>query len=111
MIDSRTRWHQLPGKLFEELFVPVGITVFTDFSLMNNSPEVDILLLRKKHPEWTRAQLERLPDGIRDSKAEHILIEFKYTESINEKAFRQTLGYDTFYRRAQKLSEKTFKHF
>ncbi len=112
MTDTqKTRWHRLLGKFLEELLVPVGIAVYTEFPVMNNPPEVDILLLRKNISKWTKAQLERLPDGIRDSKAEHILIEFKYTESINEKAFRQTLAYDTFYRRIQKLPEEKVQTF
>jgi hypothetical protein len=45
-----------------------------------------------------------LPDGIRNSKASHILIEFKYTESFNEKALQQALGYDFFFKRAKELS-------
>ncbi len=33
----------------------------------------------------------------------HILIEFKYTQSFNEEALSQVLGYDFFYKKAKKL--------
>jgi hypothetical protein len=55
--------------------------------------------------------LARLPDGIRDSHASHILIEFKYTESVNEDAWLQTLGYDTFYKRAKHLAATEVQTF
>jgi len=88
----------------------VGISVYTEFPVMSEPPETDILLLRKEG-EFKPAQAERLPDGIRESKADHILIEFKYSESVNEDAFRQTLGYDTFYRRSQRLAEDKVQTF
>ena len=75
----KTRWHQLLGKLLEELLVPVGVKVQTDFSVMSEPPKTDILLLRKEHRRWAKVQQERLPDGVRDSRARHILLEFKYT--------------------------------
>ncbi len=95
----------LARNLAEDFTFPVGILVQFDFKVMTESPEADILLLRRDAPQWTAEQLSRLPDGIRDSTARQILLEFKYTESINEEAFRQTLGYDTFYKRANELSE------
>jgi len=99
----RTLWHRLLATLLEELLSPVGIQVYTDFPLLSKSPEADILLLRRDSPQWTTAQRLRLPDGIRDSSASHILIEFKYTESVNEEALLQTLSYDTIYKRAKGL--------
>jgi hypothetical protein len=63
------------------------------------------VLLRKERKDWSEEQKNRLPDGIRDCEASHILIEFKYTESVNENALLQALGYDYFYRRTQKLAE------
>ncbi len=95
----------LARNLAEDFTFPVGILVQFDFKVMTEPPEADILLLRREGQKWTAEQLSRLPDGIRDSTARQILIEFKYTESINEVAFRQTLGYDTFYKRANELSD------
>jgi len=106
-----TRWHRLMGTLFEELLSPTGVSVFTDFPVMAESPEADILLLRKEPGKWTAEQAAFLPDGIRDSSAAHILIEFKYTESVTEDTFRQTTGYEFFYRHAHKLRECDIQFF
>jgi hypothetical protein len=100
---SKTRWHCLLGKLLEELLTPVGISVYTESSVMSEPPKTDILLLRREMSEWSPEQAARLPDGIRDSSAGHILLEFKYTESVNENAIRQALCYDFFYKRVRKL--------
>ncbi len=109
--SGRTRWHCLLGRLLEELLKPTGVMVFTEFSVMSEAPKADILLIRKKHRKWTSEQLRFLPDGIRDSRAEHILIEFKYTESVTKETFRQILGYETFYRRTRNLSEQDVQSF
>ncbi len=108
---SKTRWHELLGDMLEKLLVPVGISVFTNVAVMSKSPEADILLLRKETAEWTPEQQERLADGIRDTEAKDILIEFKYTESVNEHALRQSIGYDYFYKKARRLSEKDVQTF
>ncbi|MCK5524631.1 MAG: hypothetical protein KAI83_16015 [Thiomargarita sp.] len=51
---------------------------------MGKSPEVDILLFQRETLKWTIEQQERLPDGIRQSDARSILLEFKYTESVDK---------------------------
>jgi len=101
---NKTHWHRLLGVLLEKLLTPIGITVQCDVKVMVNPPEADILLLRCDHPQWTKQQQTHLPDGIRDSKAQHHLLEFKYTESVNADALMQTLGYDFFYKRSHKLT-------
>ncbi len=78
------------GLLWEVIVVDNACTdntaqVKTRLRLMAESPEADILLLRRKHPCWTEAQRSLLPDGIRDTPADHILIEFKNTESLNRR--------------------------
>ncbi len=108
---AKTRWHRLLGKLLEETLTPVGITVYTEFPLMSEPPEADILLLRRSGSAWTAAQRARLPDGVRDISASHVLLEFKYTESVNDRAVRQALAYDTFYKRAQKLEDDQVQTF
>lgn len=45
---------------------------------------------------WTQAQKERLPDGIRELNTGRVLIEFKYTESVTEKALMKTMGNDAY---------------
>jgi hypothetical protein len=108
---NQTQWHRLLGKLLEELLTPVGVAVYTDFPIMSDPPAADILLLRRDSVAWTPAQQARLPDGVRDCQARHILLEFKYTESLNEMALRQALAYDTFYKRIQRLKDAEVQTF
>ena len=103
---QKTSWHRLLARLLELLLSPLNIEVHPDLSVMTDPPEVDVLLLRRQTAKWTDAQRAFLPDGIRDSKASDILIEFKYTESFNEKALQQALGYDFFYKQAKELADK-----
>jgi hypothetical protein len=103
--------HKVLGKMLQELLTPLGVTVETEFSIMSESPKGDILLLRQERAEWTPEQRALLPDGIRDSQASHILLELKHTESANEAALRQALGYDIFYRRTQQLAEADIQTF
>ncbi len=106
-----TRWHRLLAEVFQELLAPTGVSVFTDFRVMAQSPEADILLLRKERGKWTPEQAAFLPDGIRDSTAAHILIEFKCTESVTEDTFRQTTGYEFFYRHSCKIRMRDMQFF
>ena len=53
-----------------------------------------------------RGAAARLPDGVRDNAAGHVLVEFKYTESVNPKALAQAIAYDYFYRQGQRLREE-----
>jgi hypothetical protein len=110
LATPKTSWHLLFSKLFEELLPPVGISVQHNVKIMSQSPEADILLL-KREKTGTKAQRERLPDGIRDSHAIHLLLEFKYTESITDFAIRQALVYDTLYKKHQDLSEAEVQTF
>ena len=103
--EKRTRWHRLLAKLLEKTLTPVGISVFADFPIMGNPPEADILLLRNEKEGWTRAQKARLPDGIRDCRASHVLLEFKYAESVSGRALAQTVSYDHFFRQSQKKQD------
>lgn len=96
--QSRNRWHNILAALLMQVWPEVGIEVLTDIKVLQEPPEVDFVLLRRHTPAWTSEQRARLPDGVRDSTASHILIEFKYTESLNDKAVCSALGYDHFYR-------------
>ncbi len=98
-----TLWHRILGTLFELLLTPLGITVLIDFKIMGDPPRADILILRRAQPRWTAQQLLYLPDGIRHSLANHILVEFKYTESLTGQVIAKTLSYDTLYRETQQL--------
>jgi len=55
--------------------------------------------------------LARLPDGIRETDASHVLIELKYTESVNEDAMCQTAGYYKFYKTCAKLKDHEIQCF
>jgi hypothetical protein len=109
--SSKTLWHRLLGKLLEELLTPVGISVYIDSPVMSQSPKADILLLQRDLGDWTEAQRQRLPDGIRDSGARHIVIEFKYTESFTLVAVQQSLAYDLFYKQSQNLGDAVVQTF
>ena len=97
--------HKVLGTLWLLSLTPVQITVHLEPNLLGEPPRADILLLRREGDAWNAAQRARLPDGVRDSAAAHVLVEFKYTESVNETALAQAVAYDHFYRQAEKLSE------
>ena len=97
-------WHLPFAETLEWDLTPVGVPVLPEVLVMSKRPRVDILILRQLEKAWTAEQLERLPDGIRQSTASHILLEFKYTQSINDDVLVQTLAYDLFYRNSKKLT-------
>ena len=105
------QWHRLFAGLLEELLTPVNITVQTEIPLLSNPPVADIVLLRREGDHWSEAQRTRLADGIRDTTASHVLLEFKYTQSINIVAFRQAISNDYLYRQGQKLTDEAIATF
>ncbi|MFZ4657776.1 MAG: hypothetical protein ACOYNY_12235 [Caldilineaceae bacterium] len=107
----RTLWHRFLGKEFELLLTPVEIEVVTEVQVSSVPPLADILLLRRHSETWTPAQLQFLPDGIRDSRASHILIEFKFRETFEEDVIRQAIGYDYFYQQGQQLQNEDLATF
>jgi len=76
------QWHRFLAKGFELSVGQQGVLVIAEVEVTQNPPKVDILLLRRDTAAWTPEQLALLPDGIRDCNAGHVLIEFKYTESL-----------------------------
>jgi hypothetical protein len=98
----KTRWHQIFATILKEWLTPVGITVQTEIPVSSEPPKADIVLLTKTAKK-TNAQYMRLSDGLRDSKATHLLLEFKFTESFNLTAVHQTLAYQFFYQSGQNL--------
>ena len=103
---ERVQYHQLLGMGMQLNLAAVHVNVATKSSVLTESPRVDILLLRREGAAWTDAQRARLPDGLRDSAAAHVLVEFKYTESVTEDGILQAAAYDLFYRQAQNLSRE-----
>ena len=102
----RVRSHQLLGSGMEMNLATVHVLVKTESSVLSDSPKVDMLLVQREGRTWNDAQRARLPDGVRDSAAANILVEFKYTESVTEDGLLQAAAYDLFYRRAQRLAKE-----
>jgi hypothetical protein len=94
---EKNRWHLFLGTILKELLTPLGVTVLTEVPVRSEPAKADILLLRQNKGGWTAEQKDRLPDGIRDCHAEHILLEFKYTENFSEEALFQTIEYQRNY--------------
>ena len=109
--QSKIMWHVLFGMLLEELLPPVGISVQKELQLLSKPPKADIVLLKRKPGQWTDEQLSRLPDGIRETYASDILLEFKPTESLNENTFQQALAFNFFYKRVQGLTDEQVQTF
>lgn len=107
----KTQWHRFLAKVFELTVGQRGVLVLAEVEVMRNPPKVDILLLRRETAAWTAEQLEVLPDGIRETSAKHVLIEFKYTESLTTDTIAQALGYEYFYRTANGLKQSDVKMF
>ncbi len=108
-----TRWHELFGGLLEQVISPTGILVQTNVDVSSTPPEIDILLIQNVTTSrtWTTEQLAYLPDGIRESQARYILIEFKYTESISRRGAKALGGYEEFFLRSRSLAEKEVQSF
>lgn len=109
--SGKTRWHRILGKLFELLFTASDVTVKTDFPLMSDPPRADIMLMRRLARQWSMEHKARLPDGVRDSLASHLLLEFKYTESLNQRRIEKVHGYDILYRETQGLGDDEVASF
>ena len=109
--SKTSSWHLAFAKLLEHNLSPLDILVFPELRVMTDSPRVDILLLRTELPNWTKEQLLRLPDGVRQSQATHILLEFKFSESIDNKALIQALAYDYFYKQSKELADDEMQTF
>lgn len=108
---SQQKWHRFLAKGFELSVGQRGVLVIAEVEVTQNPPKVDILLLRRASDAWTPEQMALLPDGIRDCNASHVLIEFKYIESLTVDAIRQAVSYEYFYRTANDLTLADVKLF
>jgi hypothetical protein len=107
-IKPKTPWHDWFGNLFKVSLIPTGLDVETDVPVMKKLPEADIvIIIRRSGTKWTKDQLKYLPDGIRQTRAKHVLIELKFTESINADAICQIAGYYKFYKIQHQLKRKS----
>jgi hypothetical protein len=102
--SKNVQWHQIFAYSLKLALSPVDIKVFSEIEVTAKPPRADILLLCNNSSRWTKQQRARLPDKIRDQDAGHVLIEFKYSESLDESVYQKTAGYDIFYRTANELS-------
>ena len=108
---KKTCWHCLLAQVLKELLNPVNIQVLTEVQVVSDPPKADIILLRREGKTWTQEQLDCLADGLRDTNAKRLLIEFKYTESITEDTFQKLFIYDYLYRKSEKLNKNQLQSF
>ena len=85
--------HVLFGCMMKESLIPLELEVESAYEVGKGPPKLDVLIIRRNNETWSTAQLTFLPDGIRQSHCSHVILELKYTESINQIAIFQTLGY------------------
>ena len=107
----KKRWHTWFGRLFRVVFIPTGLEIKTDHPVLKELPEADVIIVRKKTKNWTKAQLKYMPDGIRHAKTPHVLIELKVTESIDDDAFLQIGGYTRFYKNTESVAAEDLRSF
>jgi len=103
--------HALFGSMMKESLIPLNLEVETSYEVGKGPPKLDVLIIRRTGPRWSKAQLEFLPDGIRQSNCKHVIVELKYTESINPVAIFQTLGYLASYVKLKALKMENVRAF
>ena len=108
---KKISWHSLLAQALKELMSPVDIQVLTEVQVTSEPPKADIILLRREGNTWTIEQLNCLADGLRDTDAEVLMIEFKYTESITSQALKKLIMYETLYQESEKLNQDQFRSF
>ena len=108
---NKIRWHNLLAWVLKELLSPLDIQVLTEVQVVSEPPRADIILLRRKDKTWTKEQWKNLADGLRDTDAKTLLIEFKYSESISDDVFEKLLVYDYLYRQSEKLQRDQLQSF
>ncbi|MEZ4868019.1 MAG: hypothetical protein R3C14_42215 [Caldilineaceae bacterium] len=99
----RTPWHRFLAKSLDLSVGREQVLVQSEAPTGNEPPKVDVVLLRRETATWTAAQRAMLPDGVRETDAATILLEFKYSESLTVDAVRQALAYEYFYRTGHEL--------
>jgi hypothetical protein len=102
-ISASQTSHVLFGSLMKESLIPLNLEVETDYEVGKGPPKLDVLIIRRKGTKWSKTQLDYLSDGIRQSTCKHVIVELKYTESINKIGVFQTIGYLGSYIRLKKL--------
>ena len=112
-----TQWHDWLGTLLLEVLTAFGAeikrhaSVATNFPVTTLPPKADVLLIRRSGKEWSEELRRYLADGLRDCLAMYIILDLKYTESINADAFFQIGYYASRYRKSQKLKQAQVQPF
>ncbi len=106
---KKTSWHGLLAQVVTEPLTSAKISVQTEIDVTSASPKADIVLLRREGNTWTEEQKAWLADGMRDTNARELLIEFKFTESMNEWILRQLIVYDHLYQEKQQLKRSDLR--
>jgi hypothetical protein len=109
--DTIPTSHDLFGSMMKETLIPVNLEVESNYEVGKAPPRLDVLIIRRTGPRWSKAQLEFLPDGIRQSRCKHIILELKYTESVSNLAIYQTLGYLSSYVQLKALKVENVSTF
>jgi hypothetical protein len=109
--DTIPTSHDLFGSMMKETLIPVNLEVESNYEVGKAPPKLDVLIIRRTGPRWSKAQLEFLPDGIRQSRCKHIILELKYTESVSKLAIYQTLGYLSSYVQLKALKVENVSTF
>ena len=108
---EKTQWHRLLAQAVEAPLTAANIIVQTEIDVTSKSPKADIILLRREGSSWTEEQKAWLTDGMRDTTAGELLIEFKFAESLTSGIFKQLLVYDHLYQEKRQIERNDLKSF
>ncbi|MGN7612844.1 hypothetical protein ACQZV8_12250 [Magnetococcales bacterium HHB-1] len=111
MPQERVRWHRLLTSVLIETLEHLHIEVRPEVPVYKEPPVADVIILRQEGEVWLDEQRCWLADGLRDSTARELLIEFKMRESINEASVRQTVINDQLYLQSHKRKREALQSF
>jgi len=95
--------HQLFGSMMKESLIPHDLEVESNYEVGKGPPKLDVLIIRRTETTWSKSQLEFLPDGVRQTRCSHVILELKYTESLTHLSIFQTIGYLGSYAKLKSL--------
>lgn len=103
-------WHPLFNRWLKGTLTPVDVDYNDEVYATSEPVEIDAVLSHVG-PTWSQQQKALLPDGIRNRRMRHHLLEFKITESVNMDAIEQAFCYDYLYRKSQNLSRSQLQTY
>jgi hypothetical protein len=95
--------------VFSEKGLSVSTLELVDDSFVDDKLHENILVFIRQ--EVTEAQKERLPDGVRDSEATHLILKMIYDSQPNKKDLFSALFYRSRYQQNQALTDKEVQLF